>query len=249
MLLVQTAKSKKMKYSFKAQTKEEAHLWIKCINQFTENLEENMQIPEPEMDEIIEGQIHEVEHGSSDTKSHPRSQSVSVSKKKGKTDRLKFQELYKVFHSKLFVEDNDLNTKIQALTNIQEMFKHEKQSLIDLVNEEAERYDPIRKKLNAIDNISNTMAVFIGKVIEEVNESRGQMFEMLENMAFQEVQAEESKKKKKANKKGRPKKETNMSFTSRSKSISNRQGKNEPNLSFVDSMSAKDQQRSFLETK
>lgn len=66
------------------------------------------------------------------------------------------------------------------------------------------------------------MAVFIGKVIEEVNESRGQMFEMLENMAFQEVRADESKKKKKAPKKVRPKKEAKMSFTSRSKSISNR---------------------------
>lgn len=134
MLLVQTAKSKKIKYSFKAQTNEEAHLWIKCINQFTENLEENMQIPEPEMDEIIDGQIHEVEHGSSDTRSHPRSQSASASKKKGKMEHLKFQQLYEVFHSKLFVEDNDLNTKIQALSNIQEMFKQEKQALIDLVN-------------------------------------------------------------------------------------------------------------------
>ena len=38
-----------------------------------------------------------------------------------------------------------------------------------------------------------------------------------------------------------------MSFTSRSKSISNRQGQ-EPTL-LVDSMSAKDHQRSFLETK
>mmetsp|Transcript_25632 Transcript_25632/g.39445 ORF Transcript_25632/g.39445 Transcript_25632/m.39445 type:complete len:92 (+) Transcript_25632:402-677(+) len=75
---------------------------------------------------------------------HVRTQSTSnpqVKKAKpAKKVRAKKQEenagLYDAFHNRLFVDDCDLNVKIQALNQIQEMFKAETQSLQEMMKEE-----------------------------------------------------------------------------------------------------------------
>jgi len=42
--------------------------------------------------------------------------------------------LYQAFQSRLFVDDCDLNVKIKALNEIQEMFRLEKKSLEQMVS-------------------------------------------------------------------------------------------------------------------
>lgn len=52
--------------------------------------------------------------------------------------------MHNAFHSRLFVDDCDLNVKVQALNDIQDMFKIEKKSLEVMMNEDAEKYKPLK---------------------------------------------------------------------------------------------------------
>ena len=67
------------------------------------------------------------------------------------------------------------------------MFRKEKNSLDVLIAEDAERYDPLKQKVQSISNLSNTMDTLIGNLMEEIDESRTQMFDILENIAFYEA--------------------------------------------------------------
>ena len=67
------------------------------------------------------------------------------------------------------------------------MFKKEKKELDVILAEDEERYRPIKQKVELISNLSNTMDTFIGNLIEEMDESRGQMFDILENIAYHEA--------------------------------------------------------------
>jgi len=55
------------------------------------------------------------------------------------------------------------------------------------LKEDEERYLPIKQKVHLISNLSNTMDTFIGNLVEEMDESRGQMFDILENIAYHEA--------------------------------------------------------------
>jgi len=67
------------------------------------------------------------------------------------------------------------------------MFKKERKALDAILGEDEERYRPIKQKVQIISNLSNTMDTFIGHLIEEMDESRGQMFDILENIAYHEA--------------------------------------------------------------
>ena len=59
---------------------------------------------------------------------------------KNTLDEFQMDNLYDAFHSRLFVDDCDLNIKIKALGEIQEMFKKEKKALDIILKEDEERY-------------------------------------------------------------------------------------------------------------
>ena len=50
------------------------------------------------------------------------------------------------------------------------MFKIETQSLITLANDD--KFKPLKKKIQTIGNLANTMDQFIVNLLEEINESR-----------------------------------------------------------------------------
>ena len=91
------------------------------------------------------------------------------------------------FHSRLFVDDCDLNVKIKALQEIQELFKSEKSDLMQMFDQDKEKYDGIKNKFQSVINLSNTMDSFISNLIQEIDESRAQMFGILENIACYEA--------------------------------------------------------------
>jgi len=73
------------------------------------------------------------------------------------------------------------------------MFKKENKDLLQVVGENLEQYSPIKKQVETLGHLSNTMETFIGNLIEEINESRTQMFDILENIAFYEANAKKKK--------------------------------------------------------
>lgn len=78
------------------------------------------------------------------------------------------------------------------------MFAIERKSLGEMVAQDNERYEPIKEKVQTISNLSTTMDTFIANLITEINDSRTQMFDILENIALEEQQAAlESKRKNK----------------------------------------------------
>lgn len=67
---------------------------------------------------------------------------------------------------------------------------------MDLVKNDEEKYKPIIEAVQNLANLSNTMDTFIANVIKEIDESRGQLFEIFENMAFEQAEKKLSKTKK-----------------------------------------------------
>lgn len=66
------------------------------------------------------------------------------------------------------------------------MFRAEKQQLDNLIKDEFmndDKLKPVKQKIQTISNLSNTMDSFIVNLIEEIDESRGQMFDILESIA------------------------------------------------------------------
>lgn len=63
------------------------------------------------------------------------------------------------------------------------MFKTENQKLASVV-ETDEKYADIKQQVQTLSNLSKTMDTMIGHVIEEINGSRTDMFEILENFAI-----------------------------------------------------------------
>ena len=67
---------------------------------------------------------------------------------------------------------------------------------MDLMKDDAEKYKPIIEAVQNLSNLSNTMDSFIANVIQEIDESRGQLFDIFENMAFDQAEKKLSKTKK-----------------------------------------------------
>jgi hypothetical protein len=157
--LAKNKKDKKQKHYFKAASPELTMLWLKCINKFTRNLNED------DMTNQILHDIEANENPSSDSGSHHYQRTIDSSTKKvkeeketpGVFDEFSRQNLYNAFHSRLFVDDCDLNVKIKALNDIQEMFKNENASLMKLITEDEEKYAPLKSKIRVLSNLSNTM--------------------------------------------------------------------------------------------
>ena len=84
---------------------------------------------------------------------------------------------------------------METLNEIQEMFKTVKASLIQIVRENVEQYAPIKSTVENLGNLSNTMAILIGNIFEEINESRTQMFDICENIAVYENSSKRDKKR------------------------------------------------------
>ena len=140
---------KKKKYAFKANTPEETRSWAMAINKFTNNLDENV-FYEQESDE---------------------SEEIVQPKKGKKIQPLDNENLFEAFHSRLFVDDNDLNVKVNTLNEIRDLFNLEKKALESMIQDD-EKYKPIKKQVQSISNLSNTMDTLISNLIEEVDDSR-----------------------------------------------------------------------------
>jgi len=70
------------------------------------------------------------------------------------------------------VDDCDLNQKIKALNEIQEMFKVETKTLQDELSSDKEKYKSVKDKVQSIVNLANTMDSFLTTMIGEIDDSR-----------------------------------------------------------------------------
>jgi len=64
-----------------------------------------------------------------------------------------------------------LNVKVNTLNEIRELFNLEKAALESMIQDD-EKYKPIKKQVQSIANLSNTMDTLISNLIEEVDDSR-----------------------------------------------------------------------------
>jgi len=97
--------------------------------------------------------------------------------------------LYEAFSSKLFVDDCDLDNKLQAFTEVEKMFKHELEILHDMVKStvQEEKSKQLLFKIINIKNLSKTMSDLNKNIISEIDNSREQMFHILESIAALEI--------------------------------------------------------------
>ena len=70
------------------------------------------------------------------------------------------------------MDDCDLNQKIKALNEIQEMFKVETKTLQDELSSDKEKYKSVKDKVQSIVNLANTMDSFLTTMIGEIDDSR-----------------------------------------------------------------------------
>ena len=82
-----------------------------AVNKFTNNLSEDV--------------FNEQESEESDEVIQPR--------KGRKLEPLDNENLFEAFHSRLFVDDKDLNVKVNTLNEIRELFTHEKKALESMI--------------------------------------------------------------------------------------------------------------------
>lgn len=87
--------------------------------------------------------------------------------------------------------------KIKMLSGVQELFKAENANLKEMIDADQEKYGDLQEQVKKITNLSNTMETLISNLIEEVDESRGQMFGILENIALEQAKSELNKNNKK----------------------------------------------------
>lgn len=111
---------RKVKHLFKASNPEETQLWIKTINAYTDNIKWD------ETDQNVNGSFGSKSTPSKDKKRSKTIGSFTASTKreviqeslgaqKTPVEMTRNEELFKAFHSKLFVDDCDLNVKVKAL--------------------------------------------------------------------------------------------------------------------------------------
>lgn len=140
--------SKKKKFAFKASSPEETRSWAMAINKVTNNLSESV--------------FFEQESDDSEDTQPKRGKKLAA---------IDNENLFEAFHSRLFVDDKDLSVKVDTLNEIREMFKMEKQALESMIQDD-EKYKPIKKQVQSIANLSNTIDTLISNLIEEVDDSR-----------------------------------------------------------------------------
>ena len=63
-----------------------------------------------------------------------------------------------------------------------------------MLQEDQEKYGSLTDRIQAISNMAESMDRLISGLVEEIDRTRGQMFEVLENIAFYEMQGELNKK-------------------------------------------------------
>ena len=63
-----------------------------------------------------------------------------------------------------------------------------------MLEEDQEKYGSLKERVEAMSDLAATMDRLIASVVEEIDRARGQVFDVLENIAFYEMQGEFDKK-------------------------------------------------------
>ncbi len=84
------------------------------------------------------------------------------------------ENLYDAFSSKLFVDECDLDIKLQAFNDVEKMFKQEIDVLQDMVKStvEQDQSNQLVRKIVHLKNLSKTMSDLIKNIVSEVDDSR-----------------------------------------------------------------------------
>jgi len=100
------------------------------------------------------------------------------------------RNLYEAFSSTLFVDECGANTKLQAFQEVESMFKQEIEVLYDMVKSTVPdaKAEALLLKVNNLRNISKTMGGLIKNIVGEIDNTREQMFLLLESYAALEIE-------------------------------------------------------------
>eukprot|EP00347_Sterkiella_histriomuscorum_P007059 403350406 len=103
--------------------------------------------------------------------------------------------LYEAFSSRFFVDECDLDTKMQAYNEVEKMFSSEIDNLQDMVKAtvEEEKGNQITRKIVNVKNLCKTMGDLIKNIVNEIDSSREQMFRILESIAVLEISRDAKK--------------------------------------------------------
>lgn len=114
--------------------------------------------------------------------------------------------LYEAFSSTLFIDECGINNQLSAFNEVESIFKADIEVLLDMIKStiEDEKGNPLTKKVNTLKNLSRTMSSLIKNIVSEIDNTREQMFRILESYAALEISKDPkqfNKKKHKASKK------------------------------------------------
>jgi hypothetical protein len=154
------------KVYFKAADPRERDLWVQRV-----------------MDAISDAPIAE-------PRSVPPPKNVKKSKKQQLIEPFR-EDLYATVQSKLFVDECDFENKMQAFHEVERMFTAE----ISALAGDPQLIDPgLIARVSAVKNLSRTMSGLIKNVVAEVEQSRNQMFRLLEDVATIEILSKEEER-------------------------------------------------------
>lgn len=105
------------------------------------------------------------------------------------------EALFEAFSSALFIDECEVTTKLQALHEVDTLFHKEIQTLHDnIINTiEDSKSSVLIKNILNIKNISKTMGTLIKNIVSEVDNTREQMFKILESFAAIEISKDPKK--------------------------------------------------------
>ncbi len=89
-----------------------------------------------------------------------------------------------------------MSNKFQAFSQIESLLKTEIEILQDMIRntvEDEEKAKPLIAKVNSLKNISKTMSTIIFNIATEIDNTREQMFHILESIAALEIQKDPKK--------------------------------------------------------
>ena len=89
----------------------------------------------------------------------------------------------------MFIDECGINNQLAAFNEVEGIFKNDIEVLLDMVKStvDDEKAAPILKKITNLRNLSRTMSGLIKNIVGEVDNTREQMFRILESYAALEI--------------------------------------------------------------
>eukprot|EP00347_Sterkiella_histriomuscorum_P000861 403374240 len=177
---VTTPRNQKLqKLYFQAKDPRDKDAWVKCLNQSI----------------VLANQVQDYQKNNNNNGYSGNGHNSHIDKKLrihhlgNKAIESHRDNLYEAFSSTLFIDECGINNQLSAFNEVESLFKTDMEVLLDMVKStiDDEKSSPLIKKITGLKNLSKTMSSLIKNIVSEIDNTREQMFRILESYAAIEI--------------------------------------------------------------